>query len=534
MLWQKESNADGALYIDLLKNTEYPLANSRLHRKKNSAHSLRTRTEGNRKFAQNDLEGAMELYNQSICFAEKGSEHLSLAYANRSSCFLRLQMYERCLADIQMAKAANYPERLMTKLDDRQRECLTRKSSVVTTAPGPMLSFEANEKLPAMADALDIERNDQFGRLIRANRDIQIGETILIEEAFIHIVYGLEMNRCDNCSKEKMNFIPCDNCADAMFCSDKCANNNFHEAECDMVLGSDDCCDGESLTFLLRSVVIAINTFPTVKELLEFVENCRESDPKDITESVETTVSKYRTFFKLASTVTSRRVTDQLKCAYYVFHAIMGSRLGKQFDTTASQRFLMHLTIHHGLIIRANAFSGYTEPLTGIFGQAAVADDDHRQYQREIHLLTSYFNHSCIPNVVHLGKDNLAVCKTVLPIKKGDQLFVTYIDDEAFEMTEKQRNDQLEWLYGFRCKCELCLKGGSRPGERLYNDPDFKFVATNLPRLTERFDIDLLREIKHRCIDFLNRYYPEFIATREAAFVLTNLCAMFEKELNGH
>lgn len=533
MLWQKESNTDGALYVDLLRNTDYPLAESRLHRKKNSAHSLRTRTEGNRKFAQNDIEGAMELYNQSISFAEKDSEHLALAYANRSSCFLRLQMYERCLVDIQMAKAANYPERLMTKLDDRQRECLKRKSSVVTIAPEPMLSFDANEKLPGMADVLDIEKNDQFGRLIRANRDINIGETVLIEEDFIHIVYGLEMNRCDNCSKDKMNLIPCDNCADAMYCNEKCANNNFHEAECDMMLGAEDCCDGESLTFLLRSVVIAINTFTTVNELLEFVEKSRESDPKDITESVETSISKYRTFFKLASTVTNKRVIDQLKCAYFIYHAIMGSTLGDKFDTTASQRFLTHLIIHHGLIIRANAFSGYTDPLNGIFGQTAVADDDNRQYQREIHLLTSYFNHSCIPNIIKLGKDNVAVCKAVLPIKKGEQLFVTYIDDEAFEMSEKQRNDQLEWMYGFRCKCELC-RNGSRSGERLQNDPNFKFIATNLQRLVERFDTDLLQEIKRNCIDFLERHYPQFITTREAAFVLTNLGAMLEKELNGH
>lgn len=88
MLWEKESNCDEALYIDLLKNTKYPLANYRLHRNKSNAQSLRTRTEGNRKYAKNDIDGAMELYNQSICFAENGSEHLGLAYANRSSCFL--------------------------------------------------------------------------------------------------------------------------------------------------------------------------------------------------------------------------------------------------------------------------------------------------------------------------------------------------------------------------------------------------------------------------------------------------------------
>lgn len=536
MLWQKELNTDEdkdeAVYIDILRNTKHPLANFRLNRKKSNVHSLRTRTEGNRKFAQNDFEGAMELYNESICFAEKGSELLSLAYANRSSCFLKLRMYERCLVDIQLAKTANYPERLMPKLEERQRECMKRKLPTVSTpSTEPMLSFEADKKWPCMANVLQIEKNDRFGRLIRANRDIQIGDTILIEEAYIQIVYGVVLNRCENCAKEKMNFIPCDNCVDAMYCSEKCSKNNFHEAECDMMLGSDDCCDGESLTFILRSVIIAINTFPTVNELIEFVEKCRESDPQEIPESVETPISLYRTFFKLAKTVNSQRISDLLKSAYVTFHAIMGSNLGKKFETTASRRFLMHLIIHHGLILRVNAFSGFTDPLNGTFGQAAIPDDDNRQFEKEIHLISSYFNHSCLPNVIKLVKDNVAVCKALLPIKKGEQLFITYIDDETFDMTEKQRNDQLEWTYNFRCKCQFC-KNGAKSGQQLQNDPDFKYIVTNLPRLIGKFDIELIREVKGHCMEFLKRHHPHLTASREVAFVLTNLGALMEKELN--
>lgn len=188
MLWQKESNGDGALYIDILKNTSHPLGNFHSYRDKSNAQSLRLRTEGNRKFAQNDIDGAMELYNQSICFAENGSEHLGLAYANRSSCFLRLQMYDRCVVDIQMAKAANYPKRLMAKLDDRHGECLKRKSTdvaITIATPEPRLSYDADKKLPCMANVLAIEKNGQFGRLIRANRDIEIGE---IEQLRLSIV----------------------------------------------------------------------------------------------------------------------------------------------------------------------------------------------------------------------------------------------------------------------------------------------------------------------------------------------------------
>lgn len=96
------------------------------------------------------------------------------------------------------------------------------------------------------------------------------------------------------------------------------------------------------------------------------MEKCRDSDPLDVKEPVVTPISKYHTFFQLAKTVTKERITDLLKSAYVVFNALMGSKLGKKFETKASQRFLMHLIIHHGLILRVNGFSGYTKPPDGV------------------------------------------------------------------------------------------------------------------------------------------------------------------------
>ncbi|KAG4067938.1 hypothetical protein HA402_010624 [Bradysia odoriphaga] len=536
MLWQKESDADGAVYTDLLQNTKLPLGEFRLNRTKNNAQSIHARAEGNQKYDQNDYTGAMELYNKSICFAEKGSEQLSLAYADRSTCFLRLKLYDRCLVDIQLAKASNnqIPEHLMSKLNAREKECMKMKSksSDATVAEHPTLSFDPHEKWPCMVNVLDIERNDQYGRLVRANSDIQIGDTILIEESFIKILHGTERNRCSNCVKEKMNFIPCDKCADTMYCDETCADNIFHEDECDMTMGAEDCYDGQSLPFILRSVIIAINTFRTIVELMKFVEECRASDPLDITESVDTPISKYRTFFKLAVMMTNERVSNLLKIAYVIFHSIMGSRLSKRFETKASQRFLVHLIIHHAIILRVNAFGGCTEPSDGFFGQNV--DDDDKQRQQDVNLLTSYFNHSCIPNVTILVKDSIAVCKAVRPIKQGEQLFITYIDDEGYSMTEKQRNDYLELGYGFRCKCEFCQKGDKHKNiEQLQLDADFAYVAFNMPLFIQRSSTNLIRQIKHHCVAFLEKYPVQSIASIEGGYILSTLSGLMQREIES-
>ena len=49
--------------------------------------SKRIRDEGNLFYQKFDHEGALEKYNESICNADLGSEHLGIGYANRSAVY---------------------------------------------------------------------------------------------------------------------------------------------------------------------------------------------------------------------------------------------------------------------------------------------------------------------------------------------------------------------------------------------------------------------------------------------------------------
>lgn len=91
MLWQKESSDADSMYIDLLKSTSIrKKANKKLKNQandtaasvdfpKNDQIANRFRQVGNDKFKQHKFLDAMMLYNRSLCFAENGSEALSLA-----------------------------------------------------------------------------------------------------------------------------------------------------------------------------------------------------------------------------------------------------------------------------------------------------------------------------------------------------------------------------------------------------------------------------------------------------------------------
>lgn len=152
VLWKKESNvgASDALFVDLfadkskikgynewnrqLKSADWK--NRFLGRSivpgKNNAVSDSYRMEGNTYFKNRSWTEAMELYTQSLCYAQPGTQNVGLAFANRSSCFFEMKMYDKCLRDIELAEKANYPN--MAKLMVRKVSFRLPRASIAFNA----------------------------------------------------------------------------------------------------------------------------------------------------------------------------------------------------------------------------------------------------------------------------------------------------------------------------------------------------------------------------------------------------------------
>lgn len=499
MLWQKDANG---LYIQLIRKTDhFPRQNFVLNKKKSSMASIRARMDGNKLYARNDFEGALTKYNLSICLADD-SENLSLSYANRAQCFLKMNRFEFCLVDNNSAREAGYPANKISKLEIRERECFNKISGLNATEA---VSLEQGRNYLHSDNIVRVEQDTVYGRMVTAKHDIKIGDTVLTEEMYIRSIYGFNYDCCSQCGKKNMNFIPCKNCSGAMYCSKTCADKSFHEYECDMVIGTMD--DMDELLFTLRSIIVAINSFSTVNELITFIEKFSTNV------SLE---SKYGTFFQLSTGVIShQRVLDCLEKAYFVFHVVMSSsKLKQNFATAVTQRFLEHLIVHHYFILCTNSFGYQTNGI----------------HVRQISLHASYINHSCLPNVAKLSKGNISVCKAILPIKQGEQLFLTYIDRNVFGMSEKERNDQLENSYGFRCRCMLCRNGPLR-ADKLEKDEHFIYVTVNAVRVEEKYDIDLIRNLIEHCEKFLLQH-SQMIGSQEMYYIADTLSALYSKEIN--
>lgn len=461
LLWQKEPR-NHELYVDIFKNMPtkdqnlpdsylkiIPEASARLavlnFYEKNNELSSHYRKEGNTQFQKENWLESMNLYNQSLCFAEIDSENVGLAYANRSSSFLHLKMYNECLVDIELAKQANYPTKLMPKLEKRLADCLKLMDNYEGEYKNK-LSYETDENFPGMANVLEIRCDKKFGRHIVAKADIPAGKIILAEKKFITRYLNTRYNSCATCMSVSRNFIACTQCTTTLFCDSKCADSNkVHRMDCQ----EDSIITEPFVENYVNVILFFLSTFTNVECLIEFVlENVMQKRKPSAPKSLADVECKFQALLQLAMNKcpTAEGSHQRLKVAYITYNSLlMRKSIKKLFETEQKKRFLMHLALHINCVMRNNGFNS-----AGI--------------QSSLYIIASYFNHSCAFNVIGLSSvENIRYCKTVRPIKSGQQLFISYFANKGYDYSEEYRQKFLYDNYGFQCKCERC-----KPDMRLW------------------------------------------------------------------
>lgn len=524
-LWKKESIDENALYADIGVDPEgFPLETfyefgqeTEPTTMKNNELSAEYRNAGNSAFGRNDWHLAMEWYNKSLCFAENGSENIGLAFGNRSACFFNLKMFRKCLIDIDMALKSNYPERLMAKLEKRRTDGLKCIEEDLEFVPRePALSFEPSTMFPSMANILQIEKSKKFGRLVKTNADVAVGETVLVEKAYVNKVIIDKYVRCNVCYRLETNLVPCKECTGDMFCHQECEWNSFHKIECNMkTMAKVD----EISTFhlqIIRSVLMAVKTIPNIEQLMTFVEKTVAEDPLEIPESEPVDeIAKYRTFLMLW--INSKMETNMFNWRVFFIHKTLmdNSDFQAMFASLKHQRFLMHLIGHHSAIIHYNARASIQ-----IIGTS---------YSTELQpLIAAYFNHSCAPNVATVRCDNVLAAIAIRPIRKGEQLFISYFGRDLNRDTAGRRR-HFDGFFDFACECERCVSTVPFvPFVNTYNLEWIQYVLINYTN--KKFDFRNESNVKHvldKCAEYA-RENGRRLWTDEVTFVMDCFVRMLE------
>ena len=487
---------------------------------KSAEQSLALRNQGNTLFQKKLFNQAVFLYTESVLKAPRTSEgrELALAFANRSAAFFQLKDYNSCLQDIEWALYFGYPEELQYKLLERRGKCLDQlgkqqeavkyleeakryihfskldeKTKIVLEknleneiklANSRQIKFsshqdnfstklEVNFKSLSLADernkvyisaskAVRVSYNLKSGRYLVANRDIMVGETLVVDTAFASVLLPDIRTQCHHCYKWITAVLPCSQCSKVRYCSLLCAKqswNCYHSVECkylDLIHAAGIGC----MAHLALRVVIKAG----LKFLREFKQSIEpkgksKKDPvlSGCNENGVYDPSDYSTIYHLVTHSSDRSISDMFHrtvIAVFLLKCLEGGGFFQIQGETVSQServFIGSLILRHLQNLPCNAHEVSNLELDLL----SVGTSQTREIAAAIYATMSLFNHSCDPDVTRNFYGDICVMRSIKNIPAGKEIVDNYGTLYAVE-PKIQRKVRLQEQYYFDCCCEAC------------------------------------------------------------------------------
>jgi hypothetical protein len=384
---------------------------------------------------------------------------------------MKLGYYKTALTNIQLARDHNYPASKLEKLAEREQHCL----ELIQAGPSKEDSFQkykdakkdllmqklpANEKYPCyVADCLTLNNSEKFGRHIRTKIDLKVG-TIVLADKHMATTFHPEIvyQRCEFCkSKNMLNLIPCDSCIAAMYCSEKCRQNDFegtHKYTCGIDFGID------AYSYCaLKLFSMGLNCFQNPTEFVEFLKETEDSDEtawdmnftgldqKEINKKLLQSVNSY----KIKKPMEKETFLKSLKnLAWFTATILYCSKFQEILATDELKNMFRNFAFRQMLMINQFYYQiDSSDPLnTSKLGIGVL-------------LFANFINHSCIPNIYLFYDDSKMHYLVLRPIKKGEQLFMAYTPFAQAPVEARQKEFLKE--LNFVCGCEACKNPSKYP-----------------------------------------------------------------------
>lgn len=442
ILWKKEQSQNSELFLDIFANENFNINLSKvtfeyeLHKfnykfPKSDSLARRYREKGKEFFEDGDYLMALTTYNLGLAMAESNSAEKGMAYANRSMCFLKMNMPEKCLIDIEFAKQFNYPSHLMQKLEARTAKCNalladeTFKSKIYNLEE-PTLSFKQHNRFVGVADCLEIRNDDRFGYHVITTCDLNVGETILVEPSYAITPkrnVNIGRDRCWNCFKDLQNYITCEKSIGNLYCNEDCMQKSFHRYECDLPTLTRK----ETSDLVFKVLYKLIVDFPHIGDLMKMVDKLlKDEEVTGLTRAQEDFCSIFRLFHKHKLSESQQSTLPRQSAIIFV-QLMEIDEFKEIFRAKEHQRFLQHLILHL-LHVTEHAFDLHEfKPEHSDDGDEPVMAGTFLHYASAIYPFASYIKHSCAPNVFWFAIDDRLICKVIRPIAKGEQVLRSYL-----------------------------------------------------------------------------------------------------------
>jgi len=409
---------------------------------KSNSVSEQLRQQGNKLYKQTEYREALKLYNKALCYVEKiDSKEAAFIFGNRSAVYSSLELPEKCIENIEMARNAGYPADKAEVLETRLEKCkgmLTKKQQhpVKDSARNFFnLSYPAHEKTPFVSSCIEMRVTKKYGRGLYATRDLKAGDVITNDNSNLKILGKNGVHtRCTNCVEmNSMSLIPCPSCVGAMYCSKKClqeAYEVFHQHECRRISILFDPINNQmdALSTMWRSYMKAKHAVGGLEKLMAIC-NDKELHRKtffDYDLSKEDNKDLELNQFLAAMGLVSVCANFQ-ECSPF-------AQIGKCIDTSVMQEFCKsqreknfarQFLLKTYLALFSSFFENHRESKQRSGGSEIKFMNEMTGSTNS--LLELYMNHNCSPNVFCASAGTRSVYFAIQPIKKDEQIFITLL-----------------------------------------------------------------------------------------------------------
>ncbi|XP_057324275.1 SET and MYND domain-containing protein 4-like [Microplitis mediator] len=459
--------------------------------------------EADENFLKSSLFSVIELYTQAVACAPNDSRELAVAYGNRSAALSYAKLYEDSLKDIERALKLDYPDNLRARLFARQvknllalnskirqevKEALAQTNYWMTqmdetnkkivqsilnklnqrnSTAVPYKKWDSskflpevpadNHKIPRASSAISLEYSEKYGRHIVATRDVKACETLLVHKAYASILHVENIWKyCWYCSKRTWSSVPCNQCANVIYCDENCRNaawNEYHDFECPVIAAM---FSHEFNSVFIMSLRLTIKAFKeagsleNLKEKLQDIDSITDPMARGLTDDVWDD-TKYASVYSLTRNSPDTISEQCLKKSIGILYCLITTT--KMFDDKIDienladdkwANFVGELILKHVEISRANAI------------QLRVKRDPDTfvPYCDVLMPFFSLFNHSCDPNVHKFTSGNINAIFATRVIKKGEQIVISY-GPRFQNLSTAERRQHLQ-VHKFFCQCIAC------------------------------------------------------------------------------
>ncbi|KAG5671092.1 hypothetical protein PVAND_001306 [Polypedilum vanderplanki] len=503
------------------------------HCVKSNVNSTKLREIGNQYYAKREFFEAILKYNKSLCYAENESENAALAYANRSAVYFEMKKFEKCMKNIELARAHNYPKKNFEILKKREEKCFElMKNLKITKSDNDEVNFfklshEGHKNVSTFSKYLELKYDKKYGRHIVTNKDLAVGDIIAIDESFSTALQKeFVYQRCGNCLKSnQLDLIPCFGCNQAMFCNENCkqnANENFHQYECSIMNLITSSILNSNMRMALRNFIIAISLFDdSIENLKRFFE----------INSTSCTIFDFKTELNVKQkllAVNSLIFDDTIEVNDLVFDEIFLTTDKLKEMWKSHKDFIRKFLRKHTQIASMNFHEIYGWPLK----IGGLIDPDVEKFQKSLAYqrgvvpyangsfpFCALLNHSCAPNVCKIFIDNKIVMIVQRKIEAGMQLF----DNYGYGFTNiprEYRQAELFKQYRFKCNCIACINDfGLLPSLKICDKKTFmvaKKTCSELSSLNQKKAKQKIKELS------------EIIQNQSKNFPSLEICSLME------